>query len=162
MDNRTFQIKTEAERYLAEDVTVHPERGGPNALQYWKVCIAFIEFYVACSNYDIQSMQHVFPQLSRMAMDYLAIQGSATPVERVWSAASDTDTKKRNRLGSERLAALQFLKNVYRQLRVKKMTAEEKREWREERLCQINMMDWREDVVHSRDIKFIDIELDFA
>ena len=95
-------------------------------------------------------------------MDYLAIQGSATPVECVWSAASDTDTKKRNRLGAERLAALQFLKNVYRQLRVKKMTTEEKSEWQEERLRQINMMDWREDVMHSRDIKFIDIELEFA
>ncbi|KIJ29603.1 hypothetical protein M422DRAFT_98964, partial [Sphaerobolus stellatus SS14] len=63
-----------------------------------------------------------YPQLSRMAMDYLAIQGSATPVERVWSAASDTDTKKRNRLRSECLAALQFLKNVYRKRRANKMT----------------------------------------
>ncbi|KIJ22286.1 hypothetical protein M422DRAFT_90891, partial [Sphaerobolus stellatus SS14] len=51
-----------------------------------------------------------YPQLSRMAVDYLAIQGSATPVERVWNSAADTDTKKRNRLSSERLAALQLLK----------------------------------------------------
>ncbi|KIJ46188.1 hypothetical protein M422DRAFT_97581, partial [Sphaerobolus stellatus SS14] len=63
-----------------------------------------------------------YPQLSRMAMDYLAIQGLATPVERVWSAASDTDTKKRNRLGSEHLSALQSLKNVYRKRRVRQMT----------------------------------------
>ncbi|KIJ29647.1 hypothetical protein M422DRAFT_106151, partial [Sphaerobolus stellatus SS14] len=63
-----------------------------------------------------------YPQLSKMAMDYLASQGSATPVERVWSAASDTDTKKCNRLGAEHLAALQFLKNIYRKQRVRKMT----------------------------------------
>jgi len=79
-----------------------------------------------------------------------------------WGAASDTDTKNRNRLGAERLDALQFLNNVYGQLRVKKMTAEEKSEWQEERLRQINMMDWCEDVAHSRDIKSIDIEPDFA
>jgi len=36
---RTLQIKSEAERYLSEDVTVHPENGGPNALQYWKVSL---------------------------------------------------------------------------------------------------------------------------
>ncbi|KIJ36169.1 hypothetical protein M422DRAFT_105461, partial [Sphaerobolus stellatus SS14] len=63
-----------------------------------------------------------YPQLSRMAMDYLAIQGSATPVERVWSATSDTDTKKRNRLSPERLEALQILKNIYRRRRLRKMT----------------------------------------
>jgi len=97
-----------------------------------------------------------------MAMDYLAIQGSATPVERMWSAASDTDTKKRNRLGSERLAALQFLKNIYRRRRVRKMTLAEKKEWREEILRQINMTDWRDDTVGGRDIKFLDIELDFC
>ena len=42
------------------------------------------------------------------------------------------------------------------------MTAEEKSEWQEERLRQINMMDWHEDVVYSQGIKFIDIKLDFA
>ncbi|KIJ43120.1 hypothetical protein M422DRAFT_99363, partial [Sphaerobolus stellatus SS14] len=63
-----------------------------------------------------------YPQLSKMAIDYLAIQGSATPVERVWSAASDTDTKKRNRLSPERLQALQLLKNVYRKRRLHRMS----------------------------------------
>ena len=92
-----------------------------------------------------------------MAMDYLAIQGSATPVECVWSMASDTDTKKRNRLSSEHLAALQFLKNVYRKRRVRQMTAEEKRKFREERLRQIDMADWRDDTVGTENPKFIDI-----
>ncbi|KIJ40638.1 hypothetical protein M422DRAFT_146415, partial [Sphaerobolus stellatus SS14] len=51
-----------------------------------------------------------YPNLSKMAIDYLAIQGSATPVKRVWSSAADTDTKKCNRLSSEHLEALQLLK----------------------------------------------------
>ncbi|KIJ47620.1 hypothetical protein M422DRAFT_28726, partial [Sphaerobolus stellatus SS14] len=60
-----MQIQSEALRYLSEDATLHPENGGPDVLEYWK------------------SVQHVYPQLSKMPMDYLAIQGSATPVERV-------------------------------------------------------------------------------
>jgi len=85
-----------------------------------------------------------------MAMDYLAIQGSATPVEPIWSAASDTDTKKRNHLGSEGLAAPQFLKNIYRKRRFHEMTPAEKKEWREERLREVNVTDWLDDTVGSR------------
>ncbi|KZT52827.1 hypothetical protein CALCODRAFT_412930, partial [Calocera cornea HHB12733] len=55
-----------------------------------------------------------YPGLAQMAMDYMAIQGSATAVERVWSSASNTDTKTRNRLSSTRFEALQFLKAGYR------------------------------------------------
>ncbi|KIJ43628.1 hypothetical protein M422DRAFT_253217 [Sphaerobolus stellatus SS14] len=68
--------RSEAEQYLNEPVSTHPDRGGPSSLAYWK------------------SVQHVYPQLSRMAVNYLAIQGSATPVERAWSSDADTDTKK--------------------------------------------------------------------
>ncbi|KZT52335.1 hypothetical protein CALCODRAFT_421553, partial [Calocera cornea HHB12733] len=46
-----------------------------------------------------------FPDLSQMALDYLAIQGSATAVERVWSSASNTDTRNRNRLSPARFEA---------------------------------------------------------
>ena len=92
-------------------------------------------------------------------MDYLAIQGSATPVERVWSAASDTDTKKRNRLGSERLAALHFLKSVYRKRRIQKLTPQEKQELKEERLRQINMEDWRNDCIGTQDVNSTELEL---
>ncbi|KIJ38226.1 hypothetical protein M422DRAFT_33371, partial [Sphaerobolus stellatus SS14] len=62
---RPTQIQTEALRYLSEDAMLHPENGGPDILEYWK------------------SVQHVYLQLSKMTMDYLTIQGSATPVERV-------------------------------------------------------------------------------
>ncbi|KIJ49004.1 hypothetical protein M422DRAFT_247378 [Sphaerobolus stellatus SS14] len=80
-----------------------------------------------------------------MAMDYLASQGSATPVERVWSAAT-----------------LQFLKNIYCKQRVRKMTSDEKKELGEERLRQINMANWCNDTVSTRNKKFMDIKLDFV
>ena len=49
-----------------------------------------------------------------MAQDYLPIQGSATPSERVFSNASLTDSKQRNRLAPDTFEALQILKSAYR------------------------------------------------
>jgi len=43
-------------------------------------------------------------------MDYLPIQASAVPCERVFSSSAETDTKKRNRLRPELMEALQVLK----------------------------------------------------
>jgi hypothetical protein len=45
-----------------------------------------------------------------MAMDYLPIQASAVPCERVFSSSAETDTKKRNRIKPELMEALQILK----------------------------------------------------
>ncbi|KZT57534.1 hypothetical protein CALCODRAFT_418951, partial [Calocera cornea HHB12733] len=55
-----------------------------------------------------------YPGLSQMAMDYMAIQGAATAIERVWSSAANTDTRNRNRLSAKKFEALQFLKAAYR------------------------------------------------
>jgi DNA repair ATPase RecN len=60
-----------------------------------------------------------------MAMDHLSIQGSATPVERIWSGAKLTDDPQRNRMSSKRLEALQFLKAQYRKLRAQTLTIAE-------------------------------------
>ena len=49
-----------------------------------------------------------------MAQDYLPIQGSATPSERVFSNASLTDSKQRNCLALDTFEALQILKSAYR------------------------------------------------
>jgi hypothetical protein len=97
-----------------------------------------------------------------MAIDYLAIQRSATPVERVWSAAADTDTKKRSRLSSERLAALQLSKAVYRKRRAKRMTSEERKKWQAERMRRINEQEWLDDTNKYADLVFPDIELDIV
>ena len=45
-----------------------------------------------------------------MAMDYLPIQASAVPCERIFSSSAETDTKKRNRINPLLLEALQMLK----------------------------------------------------
>ncbi|KAF7333887.1 hypothetical protein MSAN_02401300 [Mycena sanguinolenta] len=55
-----------------------------------------------------------YPTLRRMARDYLAIQGSATPAERAFSSGSLTGTKLRNSLSAELFEALQLLKSAYR------------------------------------------------
>ncbi|KAF5363091.1 hypothetical protein D9757_012029 [Collybiopsis confluens] len=51
--------------------------------------------------------------LSRIARDYLAIQGSATPSERAFSGGALTGTKLRNSLRPEMFQALQILKGAY-------------------------------------------------
>jgi hypothetical protein len=43
-------------------------------------------------------------------MDYLPIQASAVPCERVFSSSAETDTKKRNRIKPELMESLQVLK----------------------------------------------------
>ncbi|KAJ8457093.1 hypothetical protein ONZ45_g18454 [Pleurotus djamor] len=55
-----------------------------------------------------------YPTLARIARDYLAIQGSATPSERAFSSAGITGTARRNRLTPKIFEALQILKAAYR------------------------------------------------
>lgn len=45
-----------------------------------------------------------------MALDYLPIQASSVPSERVFSSSAETDTKRRNRIKPELMEALQMLK----------------------------------------------------
>ena len=67
-----------------------------------------------CSTDTSQKHLGQYPVLARMAQDYLAIQGSSTPSERVFSNASLTDTQQRNQLTPEMFEALQILKSAYR------------------------------------------------
>ncbi|KAL0563829.1 hypothetical protein V5O48_018232, partial [Marasmius crinis-equi] len=93
-----------------------------------------------------------------MARDYLAIQGSATPVKRVWSSASDTDTKKRNRLSLEQLEALQFLKSMYRKSRVKALTPDQHKALTAACCRLIDDQNWGEDVVQKADVSVEELE----
>jgi hypothetical protein len=45
-----------------------------------------------------------------MAMDYLPIQASSVPCERIFSSSAETNTKKRNRISALLMEALQMLK----------------------------------------------------
>jgi hypothetical protein len=45
-----------------------------------------------------------------MAMDYLPIQATSVPCERVFSSAKETDTLKRNKISPVLMEALQLLK----------------------------------------------------
>ena len=61
----------------------------------------------------------MYPTLSRMARDYLAIQGSSMPSERTFSSSGITDHSQRNRLTPEVFEALQLLKSAYRNEHIK-------------------------------------------
>jgi hypothetical protein len=52
----------------------------------------------------------VFPTLFKIAMDYLPIQASSVPCERIFSSSAETNTKKRNRINALLMETLQMLK----------------------------------------------------
>ncbi|EIW74484.1 hypothetical protein CONPUDRAFT_36856, partial [Coniophora puteana RWD-64-598 SS2] len=57
-----------------------------------------------------EGKRDTFPTLFAMAMDFMPIQASSVPSERVFSSAAETNTKKRNRLSSTMLEITQILK----------------------------------------------------
>ena len=52
-----------------------------------------------------------------MAAKYLAIQGSSVPCEREFSSAGLVDTKRCNKLSSERFGNIEYVKAYYHQER---------------------------------------------
>jgi hypothetical protein len=56
-----------------------------------------------------------YPTISRIAKDYLAIQGSAVASERAFSSGGITGTARRSCLQPATFEALQLLKSAYRQ-----------------------------------------------
>ena len=80
-----------------------------NILGFWEV-IQCGGSYFLITDMTFQANQAAFPTLFSMAMDYLPIQASAVPCERIFSLSSETDTKKRNRISPLLMEALQMLK----------------------------------------------------
>jgi hypothetical protein len=63
--------------------------------------------------------------MSKIAKDYLAIQGSAMPSEQAFSSSGITATAHGNTLLPETFEALQVLKSAYRQGHISAMTQAE-------------------------------------
>jgi len=87
-----------------------------NVVAWWGVSDHGVIF-TATSKSAYTKLQHhsiQYPTLARIARDYLAIQGLATPSERAFSSGGTTGTAKRNRLTPEAFEALQLLKSAYR------------------------------------------------
>ncbi|KIK73803.1 hypothetical protein PAXRUDRAFT_177453, partial [Paxillus rubicundulus Ve08.2h10] len=92
-DTRTIQ--DELSDYLRAKVS-----RGTDSLSFWEMNI------------------NVYPTLFAMAMDYLLVQGSAVPCERRFSSSAETDRKKRNRIKTVLMEALQMLKIFYKKSRL--------------------------------------------
>lgn len=58
----------------------------------------------------LQENQLRYPTLFAAALDYLPIQGSAVPCERVFSSAKETTTMRRNQINHDLMESLQMLK----------------------------------------------------
>ena len=63
--------------------------------------------------------------MSKIAKDYLAIQGSAVPLECTFYSSSITATARHNALLPETFGALQVLKSAYRQGHISAITQAE-------------------------------------
>jgi hypothetical protein len=89
-----------------------------NTLGFWKVRI----YHNRLSTFKLldcqQAHEHTFPTISHIAMDYLPIQASAVPCERVFSYSAETDTKKRNRIRPKLMEAIQVLKFTLKKSRL--------------------------------------------
>ena len=57
------------------------------------------------------TQQKAFPNLSRMAIDYLSIPAMSTEAERLFSSCKITLTDRRNRLSADLFKALECLKS---------------------------------------------------
>jgi len=65
-----------------------------------------------------QANRMEFLTLFSIAMDYLPIQATSVPCERVFSSAKDTNTAKRNRISPVLMEALQMLKYLLKKERL--------------------------------------------
>jgi len=75
--------------------------------------------------YNLQHHSIQYPTISRIAKDYLAIQGSAVASERSFSSGGITGTARRNCLLPKTFEALQLLKSAYCQGHVSATTQAE-------------------------------------
>ncbi|KIK17361.1 hypothetical protein PISMIDRAFT_111636 [Pisolithus microcarpus 441] len=85
-----------AEQELTSYVTASCSPEGMDLLSFWAVSWS------------------MYPTLYHIAMDYLPIQASAVPCERVFSSSDETMTKRHNRISPILMEALQMLKFFFK------------------------------------------------
>lgn len=109
-DTSDLQMQT-VEQEFQSYVTGHLSNENIDIVKYWEVCIYSGNYSdYSQANLTSQLNETVFPMLFKIAMDYLPIQASSVPSERVFSSSSETDTKKRNRIHPLLMEAPQMLK----------------------------------------------------
>jgi hypothetical protein len=79
-------------------------------IAFWEVSSHYCPFLFLISCFAPQKNELRFPTLFAIALDYLPIQASAVPCERVFSSSAETDTKRRNRIHPMLMEALQIVK----------------------------------------------------
>jgi hypothetical protein len=100
-------------------VTAPLSAAGTNTLKFWEVRDTESESTQTSANYlGQQSSQLTYPTIFDVSLDYLPIQASAVPSERVFSSSAETDTKKRNRINPVLMEALQMLKFALKKARL--------------------------------------------
>ncbi|KAJ6569993.1 hypothetical protein B0H10DRAFT_1689880, partial [Mycena sp. CBHHK59/15] len=63
-----------------------------------------------------------WPRIFRLFADYVPIQATSVPLERVFSSSAETDTKRRNRTSAMLMEALQMLTFNYKKSRLNFMS----------------------------------------
>ena len=92
MDSGPTSVASSVEQYLAEPLI---EFHRSNCYDWWR---------------DNKAR---FPQLAKLAQQYLAAPPTSVPSERVFSGASDLYDEKRNCLNPEKAEILLFIKNNF-------------------------------------------------
>lgn len=120
-DDTSFMEQTIDEEYTSYTSSV-PKGPGASKLdpiKFWEVSfIIFDRLMKLYNNLLLKTNRETFPTLFMIAMDYLPIQASSVPSERVFSSSAETDTKKRNRINPDLMEALQLLKFAYKKDRL--------------------------------------------
>jgi len=89
-----------------------PSSKAVDILKFWEVCLVMVfNFY---TDRALQANCTTFPTIFAIAMDYLPVQASSVPCERVFSSSTETDTKRRNHISLLMMEALQMLKFHYK------------------------------------------------
>jgi hAT family C-terminal dimerisation region len=103
-DPDTQTVEQEYQAYATGKLSKHA-----SILKFWEVgrcCVMILQSMLTA----LQNNCTTFPTLFAIAMDYIPVQASSVPCERVFSSSAETDTKRRNRISPMLMEALQTLK----------------------------------------------------